>query len=607
MSSSIYQSIKDVVKSLGIVFGDIGTSPMYAITAAFELGVITPTIANIMGILSLFIWTMVVIVSIQYAWLAMSLEKEGEGEGGTIVLQEILIPLLKSRKLIILVTALSFIGIAFFIGDGIITPAVSILSAVEGLKFIGGGFSQNVIVIAAIIITIALFAFQSRGTEKVSMAFGPIMLIWFLFLGFMGILFVFKNPNILWSINPLYGLRFLFNHGFIGILLLSKVILCATGGEALYADMGHLGRKPIIRAWVFVFISLTLVYLGQGVFYIENPGVQNIFHEMVLYKFDFLYIPLVLLSIVASVIASQSVISGLFSVVYQGINTHIIPRLHVEYTSEKKMSQIYIPFANSFLMIFVLLTIINFRTVENLANAYGLAVSGTMTITAIFLTFVFVLKRHVIKSLISFCLIFINALFLFANTYKLSGGGYWSLIAACFPLSLILIYTLGRRKLNKSLKQMPFEFFVEKFKILSQKIPHINGTAVFFAKNVEPVPVYIAQTMFTNNIIYEDNVIVFVVTQKSPFGVTALFKKEPAPGLRIFEIRVGYKEIINIEKILIAADIHPKVIFYGVEDISTKNIVWRLFTIIKKLTPSFVQFYKLPRSKLHGVIVRAEM
>jgi KUP system potassium uptake protein len=310
---------------------------------------------------------------------------------------------------------------------------------------------------------------------------------------------------------------------------------------------------------------------------------------------------------VATVIASQAMISGIFSIIYQGITTNMLPRLHIEYTSRKLMSQIYIPLVNWFLLIFVLIVITKFKYSHNLANAYGLAASGTMTITAIFLTWIFIAKRNILKAIVAFFILFINCLFLLSNLYKIPSGGYWSLLIACLPLSLIIIYTTGQRKLYKSLHPLPLAFFLEKYRIVAEKIAHIRGTAVFLAKNIDKVPTYIASTMFTNNIIYENNVIVTVKTQDRPFGIDAAFVEDLAPGLRVFEIKAGYNEILKIEKIFHTASINPKVIFYGVEDLTAKNLIWKIYIIIKKLTPSFVQFYKLPFNKLHGVTVRIDL
>ncbi len=605
--SAIRENIQHTIKALGIVFGDIGTSPLYTFSAIFVI--IPANLQNVMGISSLIIWTLILLVMGQYAWLAMSLAKEYHGEGGIIVLRQILVPKLSSSKAIGIATFLSFLGMSLFIGDGVVTPAISILSAVEGLKFIPNVavFAQYTVTIS-IIITLALFAFQKHGTERLALAFGPIMLIWFFLLGISGALAIIKYPYILHSISPHYAIKFLMSHGFIGFLLLSKVILCATGAEALYTDMGHLGRRPIISAWfLIVFPALCLIYMGQGAFLLQNPGTENIFYGMILHQFAPLYIPILILSIIATVIASQAMISGLFSVVYQAITTHIMPRLHVEYTSRVMMSQIFIPSVNNFLLVFVLLTIIKFKSSQNLTDAYGIAVSGTMTITATLLTAIFFLKRIYIKAIAAFFLIFVNMLFLTSNLFKIPTGGYWSLLIAAIPFTLIIIYGLGQRRLYKALKQFPLNVFVEKFSILSPKIPHIKGTALFLSKTKDPIPAYIATTMFTNNIIYEENIIVKLETVKTAFGLTTYFHKELTPGLRILIIKVGYLEVVNIDKILKSLDVHPKVIFYGVEDLHTQNPFWKIYIIIKKLTSSFVQFYKFPIHKLHGVQVQVNL
>jgi len=599
------KSIRNITKSLGIVFGDIGTSPIYTLTAAFMLIPITPT--NVIGILSLIIWTLILLVTVQYAWLAMSLGSKGEG--GTIVLKELLIPLLTSRFLVGIASILAFLGISFFIGDGVITPAISILSAVEGLSLIPHipELPQELFIIIACLIAIGLFFLQKRGTERIAVAFGPLMLLWFFALGFSGLLLVCTQPSILKALNPWYGIHFMFSNGVIGFLVLSKIILCATGAEALYADMGHLGRKPIVHAWMLVFVCLVLVYMGQGVFILQNPQAKNIFYEMIRSQSTLLYVPFLLLSILATVIASQAMISGIFSIVYQGIMTRIIPRFHIEYTSTTVMSQIYIPSVNWFLMTFVLMAIINFKYAINLANAYGLAASGTMTITALLLAWIFFIKKEKLKAPIALLIVGVNVLFFASNMQKIVYGGYWSLLTASVPLVLILIYTAGQRKLYRSLRPLGLPEFLKEYTTFTPRLNHIGGTAVFLSRSVSTIPTYVAYTMFTNNIIYQDNIIVTVAIQDKAYGVIGEFKKELAPGLRHFEICSGYKEIINIEKLLTDAGISPKVIFYGMEDITSKNIIWKIFTLLKKLTPSFVQFYKLPSYKLHGVIVRVRM
>lgn len=593
------------MKSLGLVFGDIGTSPIYTLTVIFLI--MKPTEMNVVGVLSLIFWTLILLVSVQYAWLAMSLGKRGEG--GTIVLREILVPLLKSSRAVAFVTLLSFIGISLIIGDGVITPAISILSAVEGLLLIPGfeGTSQATLIFIAGAIAFILFAFQKKGTEKVAGAFGPIMVIWFASLTVAGIAASIHTPSVFKAVNPYYAFRFLFENGVAGFFVLSEVILCATGGEALYADMGHLGRPPIVKAWYFVFFALVLNYFGQGSFLIQHPGAKNVLFEMVYYQAQFLYIPFLVLSIMATVIASQAMISGMFSIVYQGITTRIIPMFKVDYTSEERHSQIYIGFVNWFLLFAVLFIMNEFKKSSNLAAAYGLAVTGTMTLTGIMMTWIYSLRGKYGRALVSVLVTLVSATYLFSNTYKIPHGGYWSLIIASIPFSIIMIYRTGQRKLYYSLQPLPLDVFLLSYNQIYRAVNKISGTALFFAKDAKEMPPYIVHTMFKNNILYEDNVVVSIVKREDPFGVTGFLKEELAPGLRTFEVQTGYMEVPDVEEILREAGISEKTIFYGVEEIIPSNVIWQIFSVIKRLTPSIVQFYKLPANKLHGVVTRVEM
>ncbi|MBF0463746.1 MAG: KUP/HAK/KT family potassium transporter [Nitrospirae bacterium] len=596
---------KGIIKSLGLVFGDIGTSPIYTLTVILLL--IEPTQDNITGVLSLIVWTLIVLVTIEYAWLAMSLGKKGEG--GTVVLKELLTPLLKNVWSARLVSTLSIVGISLLIGDGVITPAISILSAVEGARLIPGweNLTTNEILIAAGIIAIVLFLFQRKGTEKVASAFGPIMVIWFLCLSVSGVFSFLEFPHVLNAVNPYYGLKFLFNKGLSGFFILSEVTLCATGGEALYADMGHLGRKPIVRAWYFVFIALILNYLGQGAYVIKHPAAKNVLFEMMFHQAQFLYVPFLILSIMATVIASQAMISGMFSIVYQGITTRVMPMFKVDYTSEKLRSQIYIGFVNWFLLISVLFIMNRFRESSNLAAAYGLAVTGTMSLTGFFMTWIFFLKKQYIRSSFSCAVFIVDLIFFLSNMFKIPHGGYWSVIIASIPLSIILIYTAGQKRLYKSLKPVPLADFLPEYTEIYRTLNKIRGTVLYFARDMQLIPPYVVSTMFTANIIYEDNVIVSIRVTDEPFGVRGWPETEAAPGLRAFKIEIGYMEVIDVESILNINSIYEKTIFYGVEDIATRNFIWQIFSIIKRLTPAFVQFYALPSHKLRGVVTRIDM
>jgi KUP system potassium uptake protein len=602
----IVGDLQAIVKSLGLVFGDIGTSPIYTLTVIFLL--LRPTTDNVMGVLSLVIWTLIILVSVEYAWLAMSLGEKGEG--GTIVLRGILIRLLKTGRGAVFITILTFIGISLLVGDGVITPAISILSAVEGILLIPGfqETKQMTLILIAGAIAILLFAFQRKGTEKVAGAFGPLMLLWFLALAVSGVVSLIKTPSVWKAINPYYALTFLCQNGIAGFFVLSEVILCATGGEALYADMGHLGRKPILRAWYFVFFALLLCYLGQGAFLLQASGRhENVLFGMVFNQSAILYIPFLILSIIATVIASQAMISGMFSVVYQGINTRLMPLFKVEYTSTHLRSQIYIGFVNWFLLVSVLFIMFQFRESNRLAAAYGLAVTGTMTLTGVMMTWIFLLRQDYFKSVVAFLVTVVDIAFLTANMYKIPHGGYWSLIIAAIPLAIIMIYTDGQRKLYRTIRPLKLDVFLYSYNEVYQALNKIKGTGLFFARGHKRIPSYIVHTMFMNNIIYEDNIIVTITTLDEPFGVKSFFKEDLAPGLRAFEIQMGYMEVVDIEQSLKNAGINEKAIFYGVEEISTRNVFWKVFSMMKRLAPPFVQFHDLPHNKLHGVITRTEI
>ncbi len=601
----IKNDVLNVIRSFGLVFGDIGTSPIYTLTVIFLL--LQPTIPNVMGILSLIFWTLTILVTIEYAWLAISLGEKGEG--GEIVLREILLPLLKSSRQAFFITLLTFLGLSLLVGDGVITPAISILSAVEGIRLIPdfADTNQMVVIVISAIIAITLFSFQSKGAGKVTKAFGPIMLIWFLCLLISGIVSIFAFPEVLKAVNPYYAFKFLCTNGLLGFFVLSEVILCSTGGEAIFADMGHLGKKPILQAWSIVFFVLILNYFGQGAFLVQHTGAKNILFEMVYTQAHFLYIPFLLLSIIATVIASQAMISAMFSIVYQGINTRILPMFKVDYTSEEMRSQIYIPVVNWFLLTFVLIVMFNFKKSANLAAAYGFAVTGSMLITGIIMSSIFWIRKHYIKFSFALLVIIVDLVFFAANMFKIPHGGYWSIIIASIPLVVILVYTQGQKRLYSRLHPTPLDKFLIKFNELYSDEHRITGTALFFVRDVSRIPPYIYNTICANNIIYQDNILVSINITDQPFGTESHFDEDITQGLRRFEIQAGYMEVIEIEKILHNAGIQDKVIFYGMEEIITDNIIWKIFVLIKKITPSFVNFYSIPSRKLHGVVTRVKI
>ena len=600
-----HSPITGIIKALGLVFGDIGTSPIYTLTVVFLL--LTPAHDNILGVVSLVIWTLLTLVTVQYALIAMSLSRRGEG--GTIVLKEILTSGLKSKRAIGFVSLVSFVGISLLIGDGVITPAISILSAVEGSLLIPGleGLSKTSIVLISGMIAVGLFTVQSKGTEKVAGAFGPLMIVWFTSLAVTGVLFILEAPQVLYALNPYFGVKFLAENGMKGFITLGEIILCATGGEALYADMGHLGGRPIRQAWSVVFLALVLNYLGQGAFLLRHPAAKNILFEMVFDSSRGLYIPFLLLSISATVIASQAMISGMFSIVYQGITTRIMPMFKVDYTSVERRSQIYLGSVNWFMLGSVLFIMMEFQESSRLAAAYGLAVTGTMTLTGIMMTWIFYLKKKPVLSLVSIFITFVDMMYLFSNFYKIPHGGYWSIIIALIPFGMIILYTRGQRMLYKMMEFMPQEEFLHKFRRVYATNAKVNGTALFLVKDVREIPFYITQTMFYHGILYEDNIFVSVIKRDDPYGIAGFFLQDLADGLRVFEIQMGYMEVVDVEEILREAEIAERTVFYGLEDIITNNPFWKMFYFIKRNTPPFINFYKFPPKKLHGVLTKVNM
>jgi KUP system potassium uptake protein len=594
-----------IVKSMGLVFGDIGTSPIYTLTVIFALT--KPTQDNVLGILSLVVWTLIILVSMEYAWLAMHLGRKGEG--GTIVLREILVRLLKPGRQIAFFSFLSFIGVSLLLGDGVITPAISILSAVEGMVLIPGleGLHQGALILVAAIIAVILFIFQFKGTDKVAAAFGPLMVLWFTTLTLSGLYAISTAPEVLKAISPWYAARFFMDNGFSAFFVLSEVILCATGGEALYADMGHLGRRPIIRAWYFVFFALVINYLGQGAFLLNHGTGKNLLFGMLQWEAPMLYIPFLILTILATIIASQALISGVFSIVYQGITTRIMPLMKVDYTSSQLKSQIYIGSVNWFLLCLVILIMLIFRRSENLAAAYGLAVTGTMTITGIMMSMIYAHTTKKWKVPFAILVTLVDIVFFLACTNKIPHGGYWSIILAAIPLATILIWTRGQRALYRSLKPLDMETFLLSYEQIYAKGKNIPGTGLFFTRETPIVPPYVVHCIIRSNIIYERNIFISILRSDEPFGLESALKTGIGPGLDALEINSGYMEVIDIEKLLKKHGVQEKVIFYGVEDITTNNPVWRIFSAIKKQSPNFVQFHKLPASKLQGVVTRVEM
>jgi KUP system potassium uptake protein len=596
--------LHSILKSIGLVFGDIGTSPIYTLAVLYLI--VQPTKSHIFGTISLIFWTLIILVTLQYAILAMRLSSKGEG--GTIVLKEILLPMIKNKYAVLAATILTFAGVSLMIGDCVITPAISILSAVEGIRLVpgGAGVEEGTLVFLAIIITLVLFWFQKRGTDKVGSTFGPIMIVWFISLAVFGLISIARTPEIILALSPTYAISFIMNDPGQAFLSLSLIILCATGGEALFADMGHLGREPIRWAWLIVLIALTLVYLGQGAFIIRTGPVPNPFFGMIISEVAILYIPFLILTVMATVIASQAVISGIFSVIYQAINTHLLPRFPIDYTSSELRTQIYINTVNWGLCVAVIFMLLIFGSSERLSAAYGIAVSGTMLITGFMMCTIFVMRKELIPALFSIIVTLVDFVFFISLLHKIPTGGFWSLVIAAIPFSIFVIFTEGQKVLYKGLNPMEGTVFLKKFEDRYTHYPKLPGTALFFAQSFDHIPAYMTRTMFIHGIIYKDNVIISVTAKEEAYGVSWRFQ-EIKPGLRILSIKYGYMQVIHILTIIRQLGIEETTIFYGQEEIVTNNLVWKIYAIIKRLSPSFVQYYRLPSDRVHGVVTRLEM
>ncbi len=600
-----FSSFKEIVQAMGLVFGDIGTSPIYTITVVFVL--LQPTKANLFGVLSLIFWSLVILVTLEYGVLAMSLSIKGEG--GIIVLKEIITNYLKKGRKAAFAGFLGYIGVSLLMGDGVITPAISILSAVEGLRFIPGigEINTSTVIIITAIITILLFSVQYKGTDKVSSSFGPIMVIWFSTLFITGIIQIFSMPEILLAISPHYAINFMLHNGLAGFFVLSEVILCATGGEALYADMGHLGRDPIRHAWYFVSIALIVNYFGQGVFLLNHGEAESILFALVRSYSAVLYVPFLILTLLATIIASQAMISAIMSLVYQGINTHIFPLMRIKYTSTHLKSQIYIASVNWMLLIAVLFMVFLFKKSDNLAAAYGLAVTATMTISATFMIWIFKIQKKPVKMVTAIFVLFTDILFLLAVFEKIPHGGYWSLVIASIPLFVILLWLSGNKSMHKAFRALPAETFLFSFKQIYKLGKNITGTALFFTRSFKQIPPYIVHCVIRSNIIYEKNILVSIATMDEPYGVRVEKVDNIAEGLSGVKIEKGYMEIIDIHEVLKENGINEKIIFYGVDDIIAKHPLKRLYAFMKKITPPFIHYYDLPYNKLHGVVTRIEI
>ncbi|MBA4029701.1 MAG: potassium transporter Kup [Planctomyces sp.] len=537
--------------ALGVVYGDIGTSPLYALRECFHGAhgiAVTPD--NVMGVLSLVFWALIVVISIKY--LIFILQADNRGEGGILALMALATPIkfVSSNERWWLVV-LGLFGAALLYGDGMITPAISVLGAIEGLNVATHVFEPFVVPITVAIL-VGLFAIQSHGTAGIGKLFGPVMIVWFTTLAVLGIANLISHPAVVASFNPLYGARFLLANGWHGFLVLGSVFLVVTGGEALYADMGHFGRRPIRIAWfALVFPSLILNYLGQGALLITNPAAAaNPFYFLApswgLY-------PLVALATMAAVIASQALISGAYSITMQASQLGFLPRLQIRHTSATEYGQIYMPAINTLLMIGCVLTVIGFRSSNALAAAYGIAVTSTMAITTVIFYIVARERWHwsrPVAGSIAGVFLLIDLAFFGANVTKIPDGGWLPIVVAIVIFTIMTTWKRGRQILAARLfeRAYPIDSFL---KDISLRAPvRVPGTAVFMSGSGQGTPPALMQNIEHNKVLHEQVVLLTVKTEQTPHVDDAerVSIETLAPGIFRVMLTYGFMEDPDIPR-----------------------------------------------------------
>ncbi|MFZ4287106.1 potassium transporter Kup [Variovorax sp. HJSM1_2] len=538
--------------AIGVVYGDIGTSVLYAVKEVFGSGHVPFTPENVYGVLSLFFWTLTVIVSLKYVVLV--LRADNNGEGGLIAMLALASQAVKDRP--VLRRRLLLVGIfgtSLFYGDGVITPAISVLSAVEGLEVISPAFHKAVIPMTLAVL-FGLFAVQKHGTAGIGKFFGPITLLWFCTIALLGVSHIAHNPEILWALSPHYALGFMFNNPGTTFIILGAIVLCVTGAEALYADMGHFGKKPIRLAWFSVAMpALTMNYFGQGALLLRTPeAVKNPFYMMAP---DWALVPLVLLATLAAVIASQALITGAFSVTKQVVQLGYLPRLNIQHTNVKEAGQIYIPFVNWALFTAIVLAVVMFKSSSNLASAYGIAVCTDMLITTI-LTFYVVRFRW--NYPLWLCLLatgwffLVDFAFFASNLMKLFDGGWFPLLIGGVIFMLMITWKQGRQLVNEKLRSDALDLpsFLEA--VFVSPPARVEGTAVFLTSEAGTVPNALLHNLKHNKVLHEHNLFVTVRNHEVPWiGMDKRLEIE-ALGHDCWQVKLhyGFKNDPDVPKAL---------------------------------------------------------
>ncbi len=541
-----------VLGALGVVYGDIGTSPIYAFRQALQVrpGAATST-AEILGLLSLIIWALTVTVTVKYIFFVT--RADNKGEGGTLSLMALAASSFTQAPKWIVVAGV--IGAAMFFGDAIITPAISVLSAVEGVTIVAPHLAPWVVP-ATVVLIFGLFAVQRFGTAGVSRVFGPVTAVWFLVMGLIGLYHIVIFPGVLAALNPVYGITFLASHWGIATVVVGAVFLAVTGVEGLYVDLGHFGRKPIVTAWfILVFPCLLLNYFGQGAFVLEHADPSTVTHPFFEMHFEWARVPMIALATAATIIASQAVITGAFSLAQQAIALNLLPRMTVLHTSDTQAGQIYMPQINTALLVLVLILVVAFGSSASLSNAYGIAVSGVMLVTVVLLGVVMWRVWHwhwaaTLLAMIPFLLIDLG--FFIANASKIFQGGWVPVVVAIVLAGIIGIWMAGRRRLSEKTRrdEVPLQFLVEN---LAKKKPTIvPGTAVFLTSDIEGAPTALLHSLKHYKVLHEKNVILTVQTSSAPRVSDDEKIRIDAYNDLFYRVMVtfGYMETPNIPKAL---------------------------------------------------------
>jgi KUP system potassium uptake protein len=607
-----------IIAALGVVFGDIGTSPLYvlklSIEASTEGGV--GIISSVYGVLSLITWSLIIVVSIKYVFIIM--RAHNHGEGGVFALTALLIRKVgKKPNTKWIITILGCIGAALFFGNSIITPAISVLSAVEGLKILSPKLEPYIIYISLVLVSI-LFGIEKFGTGKVGMVFGPIMLIWFITIGGLGLLEIINKPIVLKALDPIYGFNFLLKHQGIAVIILGFVVLAITGAEALYTDMGFFGKSPIQTAWlIIVFPALLLNYFGQGALLISDPStIDNPFFRL---GPDWALIPLIILATCATIIASQAVISGVFSIANQAVQLGYIPRLLIKHTSTNEHREVYLSKINIFLFAGVVLLILSFKSSANLAAAYGTAVTGSMLIDTILATFLLIFVRGWNKLIfIPVFLIFLilDLVFFSATLSKFFQGGWITIIIALIVLFMMLSWISGRERMLKA--RWNGSIKIKNFLSQIKKNPpkRVPGTAIFFVPNIEVIPMALINNLKHNQVLHKR--IVFMHLSATNFPKLRdderVIVKHYSNNFYNIIVRYGFQEEPNIPRVLAlirATEFKFSMLdtsfFIGKVKVVSKNsnIFSRLFILMHRTMLGATEYYKIPKDRtieIGGVI-----